>query len=91
MKFCEKNVLCEKGDEITRFDGIMLNQRRPFLHNKLIITRSLLFICGFAKPRPSHGRDEYLVCTLSLQGHSISITLATTHLLYVITLSIAHL
>ncbi len=21
MKFCEKNVLCEKGDEITRFDG----------------------------------------------------------------------
>ena len=21
-KFCEKNVLCEKGDEITRFDGI---------------------------------------------------------------------
>jgi hypothetical protein len=20
-KFCEKNVLCEKGDEITRFDG----------------------------------------------------------------------
>ncbi len=22
MKFCGKNVLCEKGDEITRFDGI---------------------------------------------------------------------
>ncbi len=22
MKFCEKNVQCEKGDEITRFDGI---------------------------------------------------------------------
>jgi hypothetical protein len=21
MKFCGKNVLCEKGDEITRFDG----------------------------------------------------------------------
>ncbi len=21
MKFCEKNVLCEKGDEITRFYG----------------------------------------------------------------------
>ncbi len=21
MKFCEKNVLCEKGDEITRFGG----------------------------------------------------------------------
>ncbi len=24
MKFCEKNVLCEKGDEITRFDGTSL-------------------------------------------------------------------
>jgi hypothetical protein len=24
MKFCEKNVLCEKGDEITRFDGSFL-------------------------------------------------------------------
>jgi hypothetical protein len=24
MKFCEKNVLCEKGDEITRFDCIQL-------------------------------------------------------------------
>jgi hypothetical protein len=23
MKFCEKNVLCEKGDEITRFDGTL--------------------------------------------------------------------
>ncbi len=25
MKFCEKNVLCEKGDEITRFDGSQKN------------------------------------------------------------------
>jgi hypothetical protein len=24
MKFCEKNVLCEKGDEITRFEGTVL-------------------------------------------------------------------
>jgi hypothetical protein len=23
MKFCEKNVLCEKGDKITRFDGTL--------------------------------------------------------------------
>jgi hypothetical protein len=26
MKFCEKNVLCEKGDEITRFDGTFKSQ-----------------------------------------------------------------
>ncbi len=26
MKFCEKNVLCEKGDEITRFDGTQYKQ-----------------------------------------------------------------
>jgi hypothetical protein len=34
--FVKKNVLCEKGDEITRFDGIYLNYRTHphdrFLH-----------------------------------------------------------
>ncbi len=28
-KFCEKNVLCEKGDEITRFDGtVKINDKQ---------------------------------------------------------------
>ncbi len=36
MKFCEKNVLCEKGDESTRFDGtkMALHSIRQFFVKK---------------------------------------------------------
>ncbi len=35
MKFCEKNVLCEKGDEITRFDGNRYQYRFRYRGNVL--------------------------------------------------------
>ncbi len=38
MKFCEKNVLCEKGDEITRFDGTDL--RVQYLYRLKILIES---------------------------------------------------
>jgi hypothetical protein len=39
MKFCEKNVLCEKGDEITRFDGIWIADRKAVLHCKYTVPK----------------------------------------------------
>jgi hypothetical protein len=36
MKFCEKNVLCEKGDEITRFDGTWILPSRIKVLYKIV-------------------------------------------------------
>ncbi len=49
MKFCEKNVLCEKGDEITRFDGNDLRHHFLVLFSDFIIgmaQRKNLQICN---------------------------------------------
>ncbi len=37
MKFCEKNVLCEKGDELTRFDGTVVNHHTVTNRNKHLV------------------------------------------------------
>ena len=47
MKFCEKNVLCEKGDEITRFDGMLLSVQN---------NNACFFLCG--KGSKHHGEKS---------------------------------
>jgi hypothetical protein len=41
--FVKKNVLCEKGDEITRFDGTLYKPARRFLHCKSSKDKASIF------------------------------------------------
>jgi hypothetical protein len=66
QNFVQKNVLCEKGEEITRFDGTLLAQHEP----KSNISKNLPLRAGLPVPGGLDGLDQTQAIT-KLTGSEI--------------------
>ena len=74
-KFCEKNVLCEKGDEITRFDGtpqgclcIQFSLITIIANTSFPVT--FMYISLLLRLQPIHPSQERLCTVLSYYDYS---------------------